>query len=135
MIAQRFGHKLRGDIFKYPKPDLFRATTPAVSDERLGQALREHEMSGWTAEGSDDPDKPDRTWLLKKYQFKSFLDAMKFMREIAAYCDKVDHHPRWENVFREVLVRLSTWDAGHRITETDLAMAVHMNRVAQKFED
>jgi len=131
-IANQFGLRLRQDEFEYPRHDEFKKKTPAVSDDRLTQALAEREMEGWEVEGSDDPNNPTRTWLVKKFKFKSFSHAMKFMNAIAEYCTSLDHHPRWENVFDEIKVWLSTWDAGHKVTEMDLTLAVHMNRVAQK---
>jgi pterin-4a-carbinolamine dehydratase len=133
LMAPKFGLQLRQDDYMYADADSFKAKTPPVSEERLAQALNDKNMEGWRVEGSDDPTDPDQSWLLKTYRFASFSDAMKFMNEMAEYCETIKHHPRWENVYREVRVRLANWDAKRRVTETDLTVAVEMNRVAQKF--
>lgn len=66
--------------------------------------------------------------ITKSYQFKSFAEALGFMVEVGLYCEKVDHHPEWRNVYNKVWVELTTHDAG-RVTERDLALAARMDEV------
>lgn len=132
LLCSRLGFALRSDNFSYPKADDFVAGTPAVSAQRLAQALAAPQLEGWAVEGTDNPAAPDRMWLVRSYLFSGFGTALKFMTEMAPYCRAMRHHPRWENVHREVRVRLSTFDAGFKITELDLSMAVEMNKVAAR---
>jgi pterin-4a-carbinolamine dehydratase len=60
-----------------------------------------------------------RMELVREFRFESFLDAIAFMSHAAPMIDNLGHHPRWENVFRTVTVRLSTFDIGHRPSERD----------------
>ena len=37
--------------------------------------------------------------------------------------NEVQHHPRWENQWRTVIVYLSTWDIGLKISRLDVDLA------------
>jgi 4a-hydroxytetrahydrobiopterin dehydratase len=43
----------------------------------------------------------------------------------------MDHHPEWSNVYKTVVVTLSTHDAGG-ITARDIALAEAMDRIAAR---
>jgi 4a-hydroxytetrahydrobiopterin dehydratase len=77
--------------------------------------------SGWSVEGSE---------LCKLFTFNGFSQAWKFMCEIAAYAESVNHHPDWRNVYNRVWVRLSTHDAGG-ITERDFDLARAMEQASE----
>ena len=64
-----------------------------------------------------------RVELVRELRFETFLAAVAFMYEAAPTIDNFGHHPRWENVFRTVTVRLSTFDIGHRPSERDQVCA------------
>ncbi len=57
--------------------------------------------------------------LYKKFVFKTFIDAFAFMTKVAIISEKMDHHPKWTNVYNTVEVWLSTHDAGNVVTEKD----------------
>ena len=57
--------------------------------------------------------------LYKKFVFKTFVDAFAFMTKVAMISEKMDHHPKWTNVYNTVEVWLSTHDAGNVVTEKD----------------
>ena len=61
--------------------------------------------------------------LFKKFQFKDFSEAFSFMTRVALLAEKMDHHPRWTNVWNTVEVWLSTHSAGGTITEKDRTLA------------
>ena len=54
--------------------------------------------------------------------FKSFREAFSFMTEIALYCEKIDHHPEWTNVYNKVKILLTTHDLGG-LSEKDFILA------------
>jgi 4a-hydroxytetrahydrobiopterin dehydratase len=61
--------------------------------------------------------------LFKKFQFKDFSEAFAFMTRVAFIAEKMDHHPKWTNVWNTVEVWLSTHSAGGAITEKDRKLA------------
>ena len=61
--------------------------------------------------------------LYRKFQFKDFNEAFSFMTRVALVAEKMDHHPRWTNVWNTVEVWLSTHDAGDIVTEKDRKLA------------
>ena len=61
--------------------------------------------------------------LYRKFQFKDFNEAFSFMTRVAFIAEKMDHHPRWTNVWNTVEVWLSTHDAGDIVTEKDRKLA------------
>lgn len=63
-------------------------------------------------------------------EFADFRAAFAFMTRVAAEADALDHHPDWSNVYRRVTIRLSTHEAGNRVTERDLELAARIDRLA-----
>ncbi len=61
--------------------------------------------------------------LYKKFVFKNFIDAFEFMKKVAPLAEKMNHHPKWTNVYNVVEVWLSTHDAGNVVTQKDFALA------------
>lgn len=60
--------------------------------------------------------------LHAKHIFENFMQAFSYMTEMALYSEKVNHHPNWSNVYKEVEIELFTHDAGG-VTEKDIAWA------------
>ena len=65
----------------------------------------------------------DNNVLYKKFEFKNFSEAFAFMTRVAIEAEKMDHHPKWTNVYNKVEIWLSTHDAGNIITEKDKKLA------------
>ena len=61
--------------------------------------------------------------LYRKFEFKDFTEAFAFMTRVALIAEKMDHHPKWTNVYNTVEVWLSTHDAGDVVTEKDRKLA------------
>lgn len=61
--------------------------------------------------------------LVKKFEFKNFVEAFGFMTKVAILAEKVNHHPWWSNVYNQVEIRLTTHDAENTITEKDRNLA------------
>ncbi len=60
--------------------------------------------------------------IFTELTFKSFREAFSFMTEIALYCEKIDHHPEWTNVYNKVKILLTTHDLGG-LSEKDFILA------------
>jgi 4a-hydroxytetrahydrobiopterin dehydratase len=68
--------------------------------------------------------------LYKKFEFDNFSQAFAFMTQVAMLAEKMDHHPRWENVWNRVEIWLSTHDAGNIVTEKDRKLAAAIDQIA-----
>jgi|SRR6188472_1769445 len=79
-------------------------------------------LKGWTEVSGRDA-------ITKKFVFKDFNQAFGFMTRVALVAEKMDHHPEWFNVYKNVEVTLSTHDAGG-LTELDVKLATEMDRLA-----
>lgn len=69
--------------------------------------------------------------LLRRYDFKSFGDAISFMTQIALACEKLDHHPRWVNVWNVVEISLFTFKV-KGLTELDFELSGRMEQLAKR---
>jgi 4a-hydroxytetrahydrobiopterin dehydratase len=79
-------------------------------------------LPGWS-------DVAGRDAITKKFVFKDFNAAFGFMTRAALVAEKMDHHPEWFNVYKNVEVTLATHDAGG-VTELDIQLAEAMERIA-----
>ncbi|HVV61414.1 MAG TPA: 4a-hydroxytetrahydrobiopterin dehydratase [Pseudolabrys sp.] len=79
-------------------------------------------LSGWSEVSGRDA-------ISKKFVFKDFNEAFGFMTRAALIAEKMDHHPEWFNVYKNVEVTLSTHDAGG-VTELDVKLAEAMDKIA-----
>ncbi len=91
-----------------------------LSGEARTRALAR--LHGWT-------EVKDRDAIARKFVFADFNQAFGFMTRAALVAEKMDHHPEWFNVYKNVDVTLSTHDAGG-LTESDIRLAEAMDRIA-----
>lgn len=61
--------------------------------------------------------------LYCKFKFKDFSEAFAFMTRVAMIAEKMNHHPRWTNVWNTVEMWLNTHDAGNTVTDKDRKLA------------
>ena len=78
-------------------------------------------LPGWTFEHEA---------LAKGFKFGSFREAMSFMVRAGFEAEAMDHHPVWTNVYNHVAVRLTTHDAGDRVTAKDVELAKRMQKIS-----
>ncbi len=83
-----------------------------LPDARITAALTA--LPRWTRNG----DALERT-----FAFPSFRDALAWMQDAAEHIERIEHHPEWTNVYDKVRVRLTSHDAGNRITAKDVELA------------
>lgn len=79
-------------------------------------------LKGWS-------DAKGRDAITRKFVFADFNQAFGFMTRAALVAEKLDHHPEWFNVYKNVEVTLSTHDAGG-LTERDIQLAEAMDKIA-----
>ncbi len=67
--------------------------------------------------------------LVKKFEFKDFIEAFGFMTRVAFLAEKMNHHPNWNNVYNRVEIRLNTHDAGGIVTDKDRKLAEAIDKL------
>ena len=93
-----------------------------MSRPRIGAAAAVAQLSDWSAA-------PDKDAITKTFKFADFNAAFGFMTRVALMADKLDHHPKWFNVYNRVEVLLTTHDADG-VTELDVTLAKFMDGAA-----
>ncbi len=71
--------------------------------------------------------KEENNTLYKKFEFNNFSEAFAFMTRVAIEAEKMDHHPRWTNVYNKVEIWLNTHDAGNIVTEKDQKLSARID--------
>lgn len=69
--------------------------------------------------------------LYRKFEFADFSEAFGFMSRVALAAEKMNHHPRWTNVWNTVEVWLNTHDAGNTVTDRDHKLAQKIDALYQ----
>jgi 4a-hydroxytetrahydrobiopterin dehydratase len=67
--------------------------------------------------------------LYRKIEFKDFSEAFAFMSRVALAAEKMNHHPKWTNVYNTVEIWLNTHDAGDVVTEKDQKLANKIDKI------
>ena len=67
--------------------------------------------------------------LNREFQFADFSEAFAFMTRVAMLAETANHHPEWFNVYRTVKIRLTSHDAGNRVTDKDIGLALQINQL------
>ena len=68
--------------------------------------------------------------LKKTFVFKNFVEAFGFMTQAALIAERVDHHPEWFNVYKTVVVDLTTHEVDG-ISQRDFDLAIAMDKIAK----
>ena len=130
--------ELEGQGFRRTTVSAVRYPCPRVSITEIPQdefAAILKSLPGWTEEVSPLPGQEPlkQVELRKAFEFSSFQRALEFMREVAESVEKMQHHPRWENIWRTVTIWLSTWDIGHKPSHLDVDLAREIERIYTKY--
>ena len=71
--------------------------------------------------------KLERGELVRTFTFKDFLEAMKFVNQVADLAEKAGHHPDIDIRYNKVRLALVTHDAGG-ITQSDISLAQDIDK-------
>jgi 4a-hydroxytetrahydrobiopterin dehydratase len=96
--------------------------TPPLSPSEISAALAG--LPGWTLENDA---------LAKTLKFDSFRSAMSFMVRVGFDAEAMDHHPDWANAYNRVTIRLTTHDAGGKVTARDVELARRIEKIHLEF--
>src|SRR5436190_24238777 len=93
---------------------------PALLDEAaITTELRT--VPAWLREGAA---------IRRKLRFADFRAAFAFMTRVAAASERLDHHPDWQNSYRDVEIALTTHDQGG-LTRLDFELARAIDAAAR----
>jgi pterin-4a-carbinolamine dehydratase len=83
------------------------------------------DLGSWRLARGPGTDNADRSanYLVRDFTFPSFTDAVRFMMAVAPQFEVAYHHPSWENEWRRLTVRLTTWDLHSNISLLDIMLA------------
>lgn len=84
----------------------------ALSESEINEKLKI--LDGWNA----DEDK-----IGKDFKFNNFKEALAFLVRVGLEAESLAHHPEIFNVYNSVSIKLSTHDAGDKVTQKDFDLA------------
>ena len=87
-----------------------------ASEQEVIEKLRS--LEGWKLEGKS---------ISKKYEFPSFLDAVRFVNKVADLAEEADHHPEIFINYRRVTLTLST-HSEDGLTQKDFDLAEKIDK-------
>ncbi len=73
--------------------------------------------------------KEENSTLIRDFEFVNFVEAFGFLSRVAIISEKMNHHPQIENVYNKVTIKLSTHDAGNKVTDKDRKLAEEINKL------
>ncbi|MFC7061866.1 4a-hydroxytetrahydrobiopterin dehydratase [Halobacillus seohaensis] len=100
-----------------------------VMEERIPVELKQervNSLDGWKLE--------DEKFIVKRYRFRDFLKGIKFVDEVAAYSEEIQHHPFISIDYKIVTMKLTSWNA-KGLTELDLQCADKYDEIYQFLTD
>lgn len=80
-------------------------------------------LDGWVAEPSGEA-------ICRRLVFGDFSAAFRAMTGIALAAERLDHHPEWSNVYRELDIRLTTHDVGG-VSQRDIVLAREIDMICK----
>jgi len=84
----------------------------ALSENEISEELKS--LDGWIAEGDK---------IGKDFEFENFKEALAFLVRVGFEAEGLGHHPEVFNVYNSVSIKLSTHDAGGKVTQKDIDLA------------
>jgi 4a-hydroxytetrahydrobiopterin dehydratase len=73
-----------------------------------------------------------RTWCLG---FKKYLDAIEFLKRVAEAAERLNRHPDVKLHYVNLALRLTTNDAGNKVTEKQLRLAEEIQKAVEESKD
>lgn len=68
--------------------------------------------------------------LVRVFTFGNFVEAVDFVNKIVPLAEKLGHHPDIEIFsYKKVKVKLTTHDAGNKVTEKDIKLAKEIDNI------
>ena len=72
----------------------------------------------------------DTVSISRKFFFRNFIEAWRFMAQVAILAEKINHHPEWFNVYNQVHITLTTHDVGG-LSSLDIQLGQEIDSLLQ----
>ena len=96
------------------------AGTPPLDEEKVNELLMQ--ISGWDLKEGH---------LYKKFKFKNFVEAMKFINSVAEIAESEGHHPDFGVHYNKVEIEIWT-HAINGLSENDFILAANIDKILPK---
>lgn len=96
------------------------AGTPPLEEEKIAELLKQ--ISGWILKDGH---------LFKKFKFKNFVEAMKFINSVADVAESEGHHPDFCVHYNKVEIEIWT-HAINGLSENDFILAAKIDKIMPK---
>lgn len=94
------------------------AGTPPLDESEVNKLLKQ--IPTWTLKDGH---------LYKKFKFKDFIEAMKFINSVADIAEQEGHHPDFSVHYNKVEIELWT-HAINGLSENDFILAAKIDRIS-----
>ncbi|MDE3745109.1 4a-hydroxytetrahydrobiopterin dehydratase [Methylobacterium radiotolerans] len=123
-LSEEDGVAIKGAGELLPKPSRIKRLVEPLSDSALARAEADGLLPGWICASRADVmgRGPASEMLQKSYRFTTDRKAYEFLKAVGDLAVDARHHPEMSSKFRDVEIKLTTWDAGNRITVFDLEL-------------
>ena len=71
-------------------------------------------------------------YLIRKFEFSSYEEGLKFVNEVAEISNEVNHHPDIILKYNRVIVRTTTHDQGNTISDKDYNLTSLIDNLIEK---
>eukprot|EP00300_Choanocystis_sp_HF-7_P010375 c1691_g1_i1.p1 GENE.c1691_g1_i1~~c1691_g1_i1.p1 ORF type:complete len:109 (-),score=17.74 c1691_g1_i1:13-339(-) len=108
---------------------MFRAQRSARWISRLSDAQRKDLpkiLPAWKYE-------PSRDAITRSFTFPNFVEAMRWMNQVAEVAEAQNHHPEWFNVYNRVDVTLTTHDC-KGLSANDVQLAESIEKIYAQYK-
>ena len=91
----------------------------AAIQRQLGRLNEKLDNKPWVIENDK---------LHKEFIFSNFIQAFGFMSQVAITAEAMNHHPEWFNVYKKVVIDLTTHEAGG-LSDLDFQLAIKIEQL------
>ncbi len=128
------GLKALEEAIPYPKPLIGKLFPVPLTSGQIKQILPE--ILNWhLVEYLTKEEHPQAGLAIEKnFRFKTFEKSIEFMSIMAKHISVIDHHPEWENQWKTLRIRLSTWDIGFKVSNLDIELAKYIDKEFAQFD-
>jgi 4a-hydroxytetrahydrobiopterin dehydratase len=108
----------------FPAMDIRQRKKMATAQPVSPQDLETHlsHLTGWSVVKGK---------LHRELRFPNFVAAFGFMTKVALLAERMNHHPEWSNVYKTVIIDLSTHETGGTISQRDIELAQQINQLLE----
>lgn len=71
-------------------------------------------------------------YLIRKFEFSSYEEGLKFVNQVAEIANEVNHHPDIILKYNQVIVRTTTHDQGKTISDKDYNLTSLIDNLIEK---